>query len=97
MSPVPTSNVLRCCSVAKSRTTLFDLRDCSMPGFSVLYCLLEFAQTHVHCVNVAIQPSHLLSPPSPSALNLLQHQRGSFPMSQLFASGGQSIGDDFFF
>ena len=40
--------------------------DCSMPGFSVLHHLLEFAQTHVHWVGVAIQPSHPLSSPSPS-------------------------------
>ena len=36
--------------------------------------LLEFAQTHVHWVGDAIQPSHPLLPPSPSALNLSQHQ-----------------------
>ena len=47
--------------------------DCSMPGFSVLYHLPEFAQTHVHWTNDAIQPSHPLSPPSP-VLNLSQHQ-----------------------
>ena len=45
-----------------------------------------------HWVSDAIQPSHPLSCPSPPALNLSQHQPGSFPMSQLFASGGQSIG-----
>ena len=38
----------------------------------------------------AIQPSHSLSSPSPPAPNPSQHQ--SFPMSQLFAWGGQSIG-----
>ena len=38
----------------------------------------------------AIQPSHPVSSPSPPALNHSQHQ--SFPMSQLLASGGQSIG-----
>ena len=57
-----------------SYLTLCDPLDCSMPGFSVLYRFLEFAQTHVHCVNDAIQPSHLLSPPSPSALSFSQHQ-----------------------
>ena len=31
--------------------------DCSMPGFPVLPYLLEFAQTHVHGVDYAIQPS----------------------------------------
>ena len=43
---------------------------CSTPGFLVLHYLPEFAQTHVHWVNDAIQPSHPLSPPSPLALNL---------------------------
>ena len=66
--------------------------DCSMLGFLVLHCLLEFAQTHVHWVNDAIQPSHRLVPSSPPALNLSQHQAGSFLMSWLFASGSQSIG-----
>ena len=40
----------------------------------VLHYLLEFAQTHVHWVNDAIQPSHPLLPPSPPAFNLYQHQ-----------------------
>ena len=35
---------------------------------------LLFAQTHVHWVGDAIQPSHSLSPSSPPALNLSQHQ-----------------------
>ena len=37
-----------CCSVTKSCPTLCDLMDCSMPGFSVLHYLPEFAQIHVH-------------------------------------------------
>ena len=45
-----------------------------MPGFPVLHYLLELAQTHVHRIGDAIQPSHPLSPPSPPALNLSQHQ-----------------------
>ena len=61
-----------------------------MPGFSVHHQLPEFAQTHVHRVGDAMQPSHLLLSPSPPTLNLSQHQ--SFPMSQFFASGSQSIG-----
>ena len=47
--------------------------DCSMPGFQVLHYLLEFAQSHVHCVSDTIQLSHPLSSPS-LALNLSQHQ-----------------------
>ena len=63
-----------CCSVTKSCPTLCDPMDCSTPGFPVLHCLPEFAQTHVHLVNDAIQPPHPLSPPSPPALSLSQHQ-----------------------
>ena len=44
--------------------------DCSMPGFPILHHLLEIAQTHVHWVSDAIQPSHLLSSPSPPLFNL---------------------------
>ena len=63
-----------CCSIAQWCPTLCDPVDCSMPGFSVLHHLLEFAQTHVHWVSDVIQSSHPLSPPSPPALNLSQHQ-----------------------
>ena len=56
----------------------------------VLNYLPELAQTHVHWVSVAIQPSHPLSPPSPPAF--IFPASGSFPMSQFFVSGGQSIG-----
>ena len=48
--------------------------DCSTPGFPVHHHLLELAQTHVHWVGDAIQPSHSLSSPSPPAFNLSQHQ-----------------------
>ena len=46
----------------------------STPGFPVHHQLLHLAQTHVHWVGDAIQPSHPLSPPSPPALSLSQHQ-----------------------
>ena len=45
----------------------------------------------IRVVGDAIQPSHPLSSPSPPAFNFSQHQ-GSFPMSQFFPSGDQSIG-----
>ena len=48
--------------------------DCSTPGFPVLSYLLELAQTHVHGVGNAIQPSHALLSASPPALNLSQLQ-----------------------
>ena len=64
---------LNCSSVAKSCLTLCYPVDCSTPGFPVLDHLSEFAQTHVHRIGDAIQPSHSLLPPSP-ALNPSQHQ-----------------------
>ena len=60
--------------VTQSCLTLCDPMDCSMPGLPVHHQLLEFTQTHVHCVGDAIQPSHPLSSPFPSAFNLSQHQ-----------------------
>ena len=77
-------------SVTQSCLTHCDPMDCSMPDFPVLHHLSEFAQTHVHWVGDFIQLSHLLSPPSPPAFNLSQHQ-GLF-QCQLFTSGGWSIG-----
>ena len=62
------------CSVAKLCLTLCNPMDCSTPGLPVPYHLLEFAQTHVHWVGDAIQPSHPLSSPSPSAFSRSQHQ-----------------------
>ena len=61
-----------CCgsSIVKSCPTLCDPTDCGTPGFPVLHCLPESAQTHIHWVDDAIQSSHPLSPPSPPALNL---------------------------
>ena len=63
-----------CCSVAQSCPILCDPMDCSMPGFPVLQYFPELAQTHVHRVSNAIQPSHSLRYPSPPAFNLSQHQ-----------------------
>ena len=77
-------------SVAQSCLTLCDPMNRSTPGLPVHHRLLEFTQIHVHWVGDAIQPSHPLSSPSPPALNL--SPSGSFQMSYLFASDGQSIG-----
>ena len=52
--------------------TLCDLMDCSTPGLLVHHELPELAQTHVHWISDAIQPSHRLSSPLP-AFNLSQH------------------------
>ena len=61
-------------SVTQSCLTLCEPMGCSLPGFPVLHRLPEFAQTHVHWVGDAIQPSHALSSPAPPAFNLAQHQ-----------------------
>ena len=47
----------------------------STPGLPVHHQLPEFTETHIHLVSDAIQPSHLLSSPSPPAPNPSQHQR----------------------
>ena len=66
--------LIRCCSITKSCLTLCNPMDYSIPDVSVLHCLLEFAQTHVHWLSEAIQPSHPLSFLFLPALNLSQHQ-----------------------
>ena len=60
-------------SVTQSCLTLCDPMDSSTPGFAVHHHILEIAQTHVHRVRDAIQPSHPMSSPSP-AFSLSQHQ-----------------------
>ena len=56
--------------VAQSGPTLCDPMDCSVPGFPVHHQILDLAQTPVHHVSDAIQPSHPLSSPSPPAFKL---------------------------
>ena len=77
-------------SVAQSCPNLCDPMNCSTPGLPVHHQLPEFTQTHAYQVSDAIQLSHPLPFPSPPAPNPSQHQ--SFPMSQLFAWGGQGTG-----
>ena len=76
-------------SVAKSSPTLCNPMDCSMPGFSVIHYLLEFAETHVHWVSDVIQPSFLCCPffSCPQSFP----ESWSFPVSQLLASDAQSV------
>ena len=71
--------------------TLCDPMNHSMPGLPVHHQLPEFTQTHLHQVSDAIHPSHPLLSPSPPGPQSLPASE-SFPMSQLFAWGGQSIG-----
>ena len=90
-------------SVTQSCPTLCHPMDCSTPGFLVRHQLSELAQTHIHPVSDAIQPSHPLSSPSPPTFNI--SLKGLFQcirvfsnesillMSQVFSNeSGQSIG-----
>ena len=61
-------------SVTQSYLTLCDAMNRSTPGLPVHHQLLESTETYVHWVGDAIQTSHPLSSPSPSAHNLSQHQ-----------------------
>ena len=79
-----------CCSVAQLCLTLCNPMDCSMPGFPVLHHLLECLK--LISIELVMPPYRLIlchpfssCPPSFPA-------SGSFSMSQLFVSGGQSIG-----
>ena len=77
-------------SFAQSCPTLCNPMNHNTPGLPVHHQLPDCTQTHVHWVGDAIQPSHPVIPffsclqPFPASV--------SFQMSQLFASGGQSIG-----
>ena len=80
-----------CCLVAKLCPTLCNHMDYCMPGFAVLYQLPEFAQTHVPlsqwCHPTILSSVVPFSPclqPFPAS--------GSFPISQFFPSGCQSVG-----
>ena len=70
----PSSCCCCCCSVIQSCPTLCDPTDCSTSGLSVPHHLLALAQTRIHWVGDAIQPSCPLPSPSPLAFNLSQLQ-----------------------
>ena len=78
------------CSVTQSCPTLCNPMDCSTPGFPVHHQLPELAQTHVHRVSDAIQPSHPLLFPSPPCLQSFP-AAGSFPLSQFFTFDAEGL------
>ena len=75
-------------SIFKSRNITLPTKVCSTPGLLVHYQLLESTQIHVHWVGDAISSSVVPFSSCPQSFPA----SGSFQMSQLFASGGQSIG-----
>ena len=72
--PPPPMLSVRLSSVAQSCPAFCDPMDCSMRGFPIHHQLLELAQTHIHRVGDAIQPSHPLLSPSPPSFNHSHHQ-----------------------
>ena len=68
----PTST--RYCSVTKSRPTLCDSMHCSRDRLLCLLLSPGACSNSSHWVGDAIQPSHPLTSPSPTAFNLSQHQ-----------------------
>ena len=76
-------------SVTQSCPALLDPMDCSTPGFLVHHQLPELTQTHDHrwfhpIISSSVIPFSSCLQPFPAS--------GSFPVSQFFASGGQSMG-----
>ena len=76
---VLTFPIFCCCSVFQLCPTLCDAMDCSTLGFHVLHYIPEFAQTHIHWVNDAIDQSRPLSPPSPPDTSI-------FPSIRIFSN-----------
>ena len=75
-------------SVSQLCLTLCDPMDCSTPGLPVHHQLPEFTQTHVI---ESVMPSTISSSVIPFSSHLQSFPAsGSFQMSQLFTSGGQS-------
>ena len=69
---------VNCCfSVSQLNSTLCNPMDSSMTGLPVVHYLPEFAQTYVHWIGDAIQPSHPLSSPS--------HPPSIFPSIRVFS------------
>ena len=78
-------------SVTQSCLTLCNPMDCSVPGFPVHHQLPELAQTHVHSICDAIQPSHPLSSPSETATDSLESLRKPNKQWLFFFQGGDFL------
>ena len=75
-----------CCLVTKSCLTFCNPMDCNTPGFPVHHQLPELAQTHIHRVGDAIQPSH----PAPWKKSYDQPRQHIEKQRQYFAQKGPS-------
>ena len=68
------SSYIQSSSVYQLCLTLSNSMECNTPGFPIQHQFLDLAQTHVHRVGDAIEPSHPLPSASPPAFNLSQHK-----------------------
>ena len=87
-SPIWLSDSVQFSSVTLLCPTLCDPVDCRMPGLPLHHQLPESTQTHVHWISDAISSSIFPFSSCPQSFPA----SGFFQMSQLFISGGQSIG-----
>ena len=79
-----------CCLLSQSCPTLLEPMDCCTPGFPVLYHFPKLAQTS--CLLSQWFHPTILSSVVPFSCFQSFPASGSFPVSRLFASAGQSIG-----
>ena len=79
-----------CCSVTQLCLALCDPMDGSTPGFPVLHHLLSLLR--LMSLESVMPSRHLILCHPFSSCSQSFPASGSFPMSYLFASGGQSIG-----
>ena len=77
-----------CCSVIKSCPTLCKSMDCSTPGFPVLHYLPNMSLHNLMSIESVMQSTHLIHCCPFLLLPPIFPASGSFPMSQLFTSGG---------
>ena len=94
LSPEKDSDIFVLVHSLQSCWTLSKPMDCSTPGFPVLHYLLELAQTHSCPLSRWCHPTISLSVVPFSCPQSFQWGKasGSFTMSWLFTSVGQSIG-----
>ena len=88
---LPLRQYVQFSSVTQLCPTLCNPMDCRMPGLLVHHQLLEFTQTHVHWVSDAIQPSHPLSSPFPSAFNLSVNKKNKLDIPVSYGSKCRSF------
>ena len=79
-----------CCSVTKSCPTLCNAMNHSTPGFPVLHYVLAFAQ--IHSIELVMLSNHLILCCPFLLLPSIFLASRSFPVSRLYASGGQTTG-----